>query len=304
MTATERSHPAAGQPRRRFGFTILEIVISLGILATGLAAVMAMFVHNARLAEMAREQVIQAILFGDLKSKQQMAALTQVDAGGHDTFDTNNWGLISPPATDNWPASKAKYDALVDAADPQYQYDNISTYAGFIFRVEQFKFVDEGQAKSPVFDKWRNQFTDWDGYEPSDSSWGLDASGNEDPTKYLGEQNVRLITEADINQDVNGDGVIDSDTPVGPAAVPAGPAGHYTLLGGGFRFGPAYPSNDLTFDPDGMRHYWKKLKCTLAWHLSMLDQPTQDQIFLNNQLSLARYRVFDFTIYNPDTNKD
>lgn len=287
-----------GRGGRFGGFTILEIVISLGILATGLAAVMAMFVHNARLAEMAREQVIQAILFGDLKSKQQMAALTQVDAGGHDTFDQNNWGLISPPALDNWPASRAKYDLLVDATTPDFQYDNITTYQGFIFRIEQFQY-----ASAKIRDKWRYQFTDWDGYEPSVSTFGLDADGNEDPAQYNGEENLRLIVETDINQDVNNDNLIDPDTPVGPAAVPAGPAGHYTL-GGGFMFGAAYPSASLTFDENGMRHYWKKLKCTLAWHLGMLDDPTRDDLFLNKNLHLGRYRVFDFTIYNPDVDKE
>ena len=270
--------------RRPSGFTLIEIILALGIFALGIVYVFALFDQATRTTEKARQQVIVSILYQDVKSKQQSAAVMAV-SGGVDTFQerTNGWSTDGSPVGmhgygGNWLLTRSAYDDLTPDVDNynntdwtptpdgtrDFRYQDVAIYYGFMFNIES----------ADMTEKEANQFVDFDGYIATDMD-GFPVAG---------------ITEDEANYDFDGDGIIDDKA--------------------NLDFGEAEPTvgAEVTFLPEGMRHYMHRFKCVIAFDYEMRDDGSDPPgMFSSNeylQVSSCQHAVFYFDVYNPDTDKD
>ena len=65
----------------RRGFTLIEILIALGLFTIGSAALMSLYIKNLNTAKLAREEIILAMVNKDVTAKNQISAFTAKAAG-------------------------------------------------------------------------------------------------------------------------------------------------------------------------------------------------------------------------------
>jgi prepilin-type N-terminal cleavage/methylation domain-containing protein len=282
---SDRIRPFLRVPASRpAGFTLIEIILALGIFALGIVYVFALFDQATRTTEKARQQVIVSILYQDIKSKQQAAAVMAV-AGGVDTFHerNNGWSTDGSPVGmhgygGNWLLTRGAYDDLTPDVDEynnddwslgsdgkrDFRYQDVAIYYGFMFNIES----------ADMTPKEADQFVDFDGYIATDKD-GYPIAG---------------ITEEEANYDFDGDGIIDDKA--------------------NYDFGEPAPTAgaEVTFLPAGMRHYMHRFKCIIAFDYEMRDDGADPPgMFSSNeflQVTNCQHAIFYFDIYNPDTDKD
>lgn len=183
-----------GRPGRG-GFTLIEILIALGLFAIGASALMALYLQNLNTAKLAREEIILAMLFKDIATKNQLSAYTGNKRFGR-AFCPEDWCCDSPPCRTGWEIghpsdpkqSIEAYNRMV-AKDPQNPepeeklrlWQNVHMYRGFNFVMD---YVYPPKIEN-------DQFVDWDGYG--------------------------IINEKDVGVDITGDGKVeDIDVDFGP----------------------------------------------------------------------------------------
>ena len=88
----ERSSLRSGQGRR--GFTLVEVLLALGLFAIGSSALIALFLRNLYSAKLAREEVVLALISKDVATKNQLAAFTANSAAGREFTYQNTANLI------------------------------------------------------------------------------------------------------------------------------------------------------------------------------------------------------------------
>lgn len=267
---------------RRAGFTLIEIIIAMGIFTLGIAYVMELFQRALRTTVKARQQVILAILFQDLKQKEQTAAVL-AKAGGVDTFEQNiggGWMTDMGPIGlhdygNNWIGAKNAYNQLspnIDEVDnetneyvpdgkPDYYYDEIQIYRKFMFAINSV---------TPI-NKENNQFVDWDGYVATDRDGNV----------------VVGITEQDVQEEFNGE---------------PGFQDYGTI----FDFGEPAPTAgaNVQYQPQGMRHYIKRMQCIIAFDYIEDNPPNMFSPGNYDNPNYCQHEVFYFDVFNPDTDKD
>lgn len=213
----------------RRGFTLIEILIALGLFAIGSAALLALFIQNLNTAKLAREEIILAMMYKDIATKNQLAAFTANSRYGRkfpapdDMAGADPWLVGHPTDMDE---SIRRYDSTVakDPSNPTPEekkrlWANIHMYRSFTFTLENITSLIRAEENY--------QFTDWDGYG--------------------------IIYEREIGVDIG--------SPTG-----GGPDGNVTD-DGWFDFGDPAPSHGVEYDSDGMRYYIKRLKLIIGWEL-------------------------------------
>jgi len=234
----------------RGGFTLIEVLFALGILALGGSSLIALFVHNLREAKRAREEIVINVIQRDVTVRNQLAAFAASAAGKNFWVDVNDWIVKD---IDN-------YNLTVALGDDQRRWENIPAYTGYFFFVDPFERQGapwSNHAATMGLVLYDNQFVDWDGY-----GW-IDLNNN---------------NQFDDGED----------------------------------FGDPEPSHKIKYDSRGMRNYMMRMRGIIAWDtkvkVATLASPTgvsQDDLknrILNGD-AIAKYHVFYFTVYNPDTQK-
>jgi prepilin-type N-terminal cleavage/methylation domain-containing protein len=228
----------AGLRRKKNGFTLIEVLFALGILAVGGTSLIALFAHNLREAKRAREEIIINVIQRDVSVRNQLAAFAAAANGLRFYEDASNW-LVKDIAA---------YDAM--AQTPERMWENIPAYIGYYFWVEPYErggapWSNDQNTKGLVL--YDAQFVDWDGY-----GW------------------------IDLNNDMKMDP--------------------------GEWFGDPAPSHKIEYDSRGMRNYMMRLRGIIAWDLKISDPAIVKAKILAGE-NIAKYHIFYFTVYNPDTQK-
>lgn len=181
----------------RRGFTLIEVLIALGLFAIGASALLSLFAKNLATAELAREEIILAMITKDVTAKNQLAAFTAGTAGLKTFGDAvqfspvNQWLVGVEPDTllDDVTLSPLSYNKVVavdpanpTAAEKPRLWENIHMYRNFNFAIEVL-------GRNILED---NQYVDWDGYG--------------------------IIREDQIGQDLNADGDTDDSFDFGNPA--------------------------------------------------------------------------------------
>ena len=225
------------------GFTLIEVLFALGILALGGSSLIALFAHNLREAKRAREEIVMNVIQRDVTVRNQLAAYAATTSGLRFYEDLSKW-IIS---------DETAYDNTVDAAERKWKM--IPAYYGYHFWVDAFErggapWSDDAQTHGLFM--YDNQFVDWDGYGWVD----LNNNGKSDVGETFGE---------------------------GAEGAPK-------------------PSHRVFYDSRGMRNYMMRMRGIVAWDLKISDVATVKSRILNGE-NIAKYHIFYFTIYNPDTQK-
>jgi hypothetical protein len=255
-------------------------------LAFGVIAVMTIYASTIRTARQTKEEIALTLIQREIRTRTQLATLQAVDANGLSTFALSTWMLrdatipdnageptpLDAPAStpadsdlialngQNWTAIKSRFDEISPAAT----WDKQSLFSGFQFRM---RTVWPSEVEN-------NQFTDFDGYDVWDNA-----------TKKLSPN----IYNDEIQ---NGNDALKSEhTPVQPPAT-ARATPPKDAKNEGY-FGPSRPSHGARYDPRGLRHYLKRVKCVIGWDLSK-----------SSDIYSGQYVVFYFSVYNPDARKN
>ncbi|MCX7806005.1 MAG: prepilin-type N-terminal cleavage/methylation domain-containing protein [Planctomycetota bacterium] len=250
------------------GFTLLEVLIALGIFVFGAVAVTGLYIGNANSVQLAKEEVIVALIQRDLYAKNQFRAYY---AGrlGHEPFVQG--GVLSlkrppddpeEPKTPEWVIRcVADYNKMMSGT--KREWGDIDAYHGFYF------FCWE--VSSPRIED--NQFVDWNGYgeiaaRELDSPWfGQAAGGGEDP---------------------------------GNATINCGdPAPSHNVK---------YDSERMRWYQKRLRAFifWDLTKIDPGWgNLNEITDGEKQKTIIKQIKDgrMARYVEFDFGIYNPDLRK-
>jgi prepilin-type N-terminal cleavage/methylation domain-containing protein len=225
------------------GFTLIEVLFALGILALGGSSLIALFAHNLREAKRAREEIVMNVIQRDVTVRNQLAAFAATTSGLRFFDDLSKWIVADITA----------YNNTVEAAERRWE--NIPAYRGYYFWVDAFErggapWSDDANTKGLVL--YDNQFVDWNGYGWID----LNNNGKMDPGEMFGD---------------------------GAEGAPK-------------------PSHRIFYDSRGMRNYMMRMRGIVAWDLKISDAATVKAKILNGE-NIAKYHIFYFTIYNPDTQK-
>jgi len=271
--------------RPRTGFTLIEVLVALGILALGTVAIVSLHLNNLRTARQTKDELTLALLMQELRTRTQLLAYTAANATGS-TFESSSWLLhddATPDTSDEppealdalgyddsarrrafneqaWSAIKAKFDAL---SAPGSTWDKHPLYGTWQFRM---RTRSAAEAEN-------NQFVDWDGYDIWDSQQRLHRPNIHDDEVLTGEASTdpahRPLEIPKANR----------------AAPPAGATNE------GY-FGPPRSSHGVVFDPRGLRQFAKRVECVIGWDLAD-----------SKDIFSGQYHVFVFTVYNPDARK-
>ena len=163
----------------RGGFTLIEVLFALGILALGGSSLIALFAHNLREAKRAREEIMMNVIQRDITVRNQLAAFTATTSGKRFYEDLATWIVSDVNA----------YNNTVQATERRWE--NIPAYKGYYFWVDPFERSGAPWSDDPkthglfLHD---NQFVDWDGYGWIDGAGGLTSlDGKLNPGEIFGE---------------------------------------------------------------------------------------------------------------------
>lgn len=149
---------------RQAGFTLIEILFAIAILAIGGTSLVALFGRNLALAKMAREEVVINVIQRDVSVRNQIAAYTR----GVTPFVDNSW-LV---------ADIDDYNLMAESADREW--GQIPAYKGYYFWIAELQRtgsawgLPDSTSATYGLELMDAQFVDWDGYG---KLW-LDLNGN------------------------------------------------------------------------------------------------------------------------------
>ncbi len=89
------------EPRRvrSKGFTLIEVLIALGIFLGAMLAILGIYFQNLRLARMAREEIIVSMIQRDIMARNQVVASARA---GHERAFTRGVAAVTPPSFDEF----------------------------------------------------------------------------------------------------------------------------------------------------------------------------------------------------------
>lgn len=271
------------------GFSLLEVIVALGLLAVGATAVLALYIQNLRAARQAKEQIALTLLKRDLRAKTQLAALTAFTGSPpRSIFQESAWLLRDSSAPDDpgapaaldggttpagstaqdalngqqWEAVRQRYDEI---SGPGGAWDANPLYANFQFRM---RTVLPPEAEN-------NQFVDWDGYDIWDAG-------------------ARRLLPNIYSSEIEGEGAVPAKKPAVPAAAPFSSRGTAPpgAAAEGY-FGPPRPSHGVVLDPRGFRFHAKRIQCVIGWDLNN-----------SKDIFSGQHETFYFSVYNPGLRRD
>src|SRR5687767_8738918 len=83
-------------------FSLLEVIVALGVLAIGATAALLLYNSNIRTARQTKDEIILSLLVRDIRAKTQLAAYTAwSDLPLQSTFDGSEWLLRDNTAPDD-----------------------------------------------------------------------------------------------------------------------------------------------------------------------------------------------------------
>jgi prepilin-type N-terminal cleavage/methylation domain-containing protein len=268
------------------GFTLLEVIVALGIFALGSVAVLMLYFNSLKTAKQGKDEMTLTLLARDIRDKVQLAALNAFKGSpAASTFATSDWLLRDPAAADD-PGAPVKLDGGGGGGTPDSVALNGQAWSEIVKRYDAIGGAGGKWTDNPLYQNFQfrlrtvlppevdsNQFVDWDGYDIWDAS----------TRKLL--PNIH----ADEADDNSGEPRRHLPLEVPEAARGADPAG---VAHTGSRFGPPRPSHGISLDPRGLRHYIKHLQCVIGWDLGK-----------SGDIFSGQHHTFQFTVYNPDAHK-
>jgi len=282
------------------GFTLIEVMIALGIFLGALLAIMGLYFQNLRLARMAREEIILAMIQRDIMARNLVVAAARAGQerlwrrgliANAPTFaqfgvpsDTNpatvltlGWGIRN---LESWQVSSAlHWGTSSPAADT-----DVPLYTGFYFTVVPVvrDFPTKTAADwaavglTPGLALEDSQFTDSDGYSFANSraSWlDLDGDGIPETDRGLPRPSAGPMLKADLSP-----ANVERDSP--------------------FRF---------LYNCNNMANYIQKLRVRVMWNIRSEDDLLLSDIDVKKSED-AGQRIFNhteyyFSVFNPDVVK-
>ena len=273
--------------RRHGGFTLLEVVVALGLFAVGAVAVLFLYSNTVNTARQSKNEMTLALLMRDLREKVQLAALNAFSGSpAESTFHTSNWLLRDPSAEDD-PGAPTRLDATTpnSSGTPDTIALNAQVWAEIVKRYDSVGGAGGKWDDNPLYRNFQfrmrtvvppevenNQFVDWDGYDIWDS----------------GSKKLLANIHADEVDDNSGE-----QKRRAPVVVPESARGARApgTRNDGY-FGPPRSSHGVAYDPRGVRRYIKHIKCVIGWDLSK-----------SSDIYSGVHHTFYFTVYNPDARK-
>ncbi|HOX06693.1 MAG TPA: prepilin-type N-terminal cleavage/methylation domain-containing protein [Planctomycetota bacterium] len=193
-TAATAPHHAPSALRRR-GFTLIEVMIAMGIFLAAMLAIAGLYFQNLRLARMAQDEIILSMIQRDVMSRNLVVATVRAGeergyvrsnvgsvpsaapvqftvAGFGQELDTNpgvmtkGWGVRN---VESWEA----VSGLVWGRSNPATIHDVPLYTGYCFSVRPMTrhFLNNGKVSdwaavgnTPGLALEDCQFTDWDGY--------------------------------------------------------------------------------------------------------------------------------------------
>ncbi len=326
---------AQRQPATEKGFTLVEVLIALGIFLGAMMAILGIYFQNLTLARMAREEVVVSMIQRDIMARNAVVASARA---GHERW-ARRTSTALPPEFETFGSPRDGTDYAGSAPGEQSDPDlalsagwgvrNINTWESAsdhtlhwgrsqpaldtdVALYENFYFT--------VHPVWRfpNQ-TDGDGdgfpdypwlrrnFEPSDEDeWdisqtsGLPGLARED-SQYTDWDGYGLV-------DLDRDGIPETDRGW-PAASPGPilPAGAGLSIGGS----TGYAGNPfrIFYNSDKMRHYFLRLRVRIMWqvkdeaHVYNLTDKKLKEDFEDNNIRIFNHTEYYFSVFNPDIVK-
>ena len=315
-----RAVPGRGAPRARSGFTLIEVLVALGIFLMAILTILGLFFQSIKTAIVAREEIIIAIIQRDLMTRNQVAsarqaadmrawceaAATRTPAtyvgstfmayGAPDDTDpatilADGWGVRNPVAYNALVAGGAgegrewPIEADIEAGD-QAVGDIVSLYRGFTFEVSEV-VRDDANMTNP----------------------GIPGVANTTPGSVI-EDNQFTDMNGYGSQDTTGDGELDRDfLPAvdmdndGTDEASEGADGKplpYPSIGplrrGSLALLPVTATDEyryrIFYNSNGMRDYIKRLKCTIGWNLRSA-----------SNIRSGYFEQYYFSVFNLDAVK-
>lgn len=319
-----------GVGRRRGGFTLLEVVIALGLLAFGSVSIIGLYMNNARDAIKARDEVILAVLMNDIRTKCRLAAYFAFEpadpsiypSGFKSTFDREDWlprgkradGSAAPdvyavrkitrkgeaaawlpsgavPTTDEVAFNEQLWEHPADA----------SAYDGNGVLKSSVHYEDLKGVKARYDFLAGDPAHYWDAnpiYQGFQFRLRTVLPPEWENNQYVDWDGYGYIKENEIGFDLDGNGKIDN------YAKPFYDHNHPNDAADGTPF--ARPSHGVVYDPRGMRFYVKRIKCIIGYRLAdpKTTRPAPSAPGDKKRgIYSGSYHIFTFSINNPNTWK-
>ncbi len=316
------------------GFTLVEVLIALGIFLGAMMAILGIYFQNLRLARMAREEIVVSMIQRDIMSRNAVVASARA---GHERSFKRGVSAETPPSFDEYGSPRdgtpyAVAAAINETADPAQAQDvgwgvrNRNTW-------ETTSGLHWGRSKPaiesdvPLYEnfyftvhpmwRWPDQ-TDGDGDGFPDYPWIRrdvhPASEN--------EWNIALTTglrglarEDSQFTDWDGYGWVDMDrdgvpeTNRGWPAPSPGPI-HSSVPAGFPAHSNAYVDNPyrIFYNSDRMSNYFLRLRVRIMWQVksedhvyNLTDAQVKDKE--DHKIRVFNHTEYYFSVFNPDIVK-
>mgnify|MGYP001013410483 CR=1 FL=1 len=285
---------------RRAGFTLIEVMIAMGIFLAAMLAVSGLYFANLKLARMAQDEIVLSMIQRDVMARNLVVANAR--AGEERLYVRNNPGSVpssfttpftmfgDPADADpgvltkgwgvrnvaSWEASSGLHWGIsTPAADT-----DVPLYNGFYFSVVPVSRHFPSGGAPPVAGDWGAvgntpglaledcQFTDFDGY-----GW----------------------------VDMDGDGIPETDR--GTPAPSPGPLMDASLADCGYAASPF----KLYYNSNNMSRYFMKLRVRVMWNVrdeaDILLTDAELKTREDNKERVYSHTEYYFSVFNPDVVK-
>ena len=335
----DRRSPEPGARRRapdtRAGFTLVEVLIALGIFLGAMMAILGIYFQNLRLARMAREEIIVSMIQRDIMARNQVVAVAR--AGNERSWRRGVAGWGQPPLFGQFgsPRDGTEYGvgaAIGETTDPAtaltagWGVRNICTWEG-TSGLHWGRSNPAAETDVPIYENfyftvhpvWRySDTTDADGDGFPDYPWVQRTFQPNTADEWKAAMTTGmpgLAVEDSQYTDWDGYGLVDMDNdgePETDRGVPyPSPGPIHSVVPGGFQGGSnTYDNNPyrIFYLSDKLGHYLLRLRVRIMWQVKL----EEDVYNLTDAQVLDREdkgeRVFNhteyfFSVFNPDIVK-
>jgi prepilin-type N-terminal cleavage/methylation domain-containing protein len=335
-------NPERGTRNRAKGFTLIEVLIALGIFLGAMLAVLGIYFQNLRLARMAREEIIVSMIQRDIMARNQVRASARA---GHERAFKRRITAVTPPSFDEYGSPRdgttyATEPSIGETTDPSKVFlagwgvRNITTWeraSGLhwgrstpaaesdLALYENFYFIAHPVWRYPdktTLDAQGNPKYPW----VRNKNFNPATVGEWNPATTSGYRGLAL--EDSQFTDWDGYGMVDMDRdgyPETNRGLPAPSPGPIHSVA------PAnFPANSdkyedspyrIFYNSDKMGYYFMRLRVRIMWQVKLLEEVynmTDHEVLAaedgNKALGIEPRRVFNhteyyFSVVNPDIVK-
>jgi prepilin-type N-terminal cleavage/methylation domain-containing protein len=333
---TKLLNPLPTTRNRAKGFTLIEVLIALGIFLGAMLAILGIYFQNLRLARMAREEIIVSMIQRDIMARNQVVASARA---GHERSFRRGVASLTPPSFDEYGSPR---DGTVNATLGSETTDPLKVFqVGWGVRnvvtwerssgLHWGRSVPAGESDVPLYENfyfiahpvWRypkqmgGLYYPWirdENFEPSDE-------GEWTPGGITGPH-VGIALEDSQFTDWDGYGMVDMDRDgypetdrgdpspsPGPIHGMPGSPQRSSWCPGGFD-DSKYQGNPyrIFYNSDKMCHYFMRLRVRIMWQVkdeedvyNLTDKDVKDKE--DQKIRVFNHTEYYFSVINPDIVK-